>query len=412
MAIKTTKLTLLSVFFVVFIDNFGYSLVFNLLGPLLLVPEYGMISQGISVHIKNILLAVIFGIYPLAQFFTAPILGELADKFGRKKALFVSLLGLIVGFSFSAAAIFMKSVWFFFFSRLWSGAFAGNISICMATIADVSKDEKERGKNFSLVTAIFGMSWIIAMVVGGYLGNPELVGRNGPGYIFLATAIMTFGAFFFVCNCFTETFDLHEDIPFSFSLAIANIKEAIAFRTTRVYFLIYGFWSIGWVMAVQWFPAYSMEVFHESIVMFTSWYLLQGVFWTLGAFFAKYVLIPRLRTISVAFLGFSFMTILVIAMQFVSSYGIFGALFCLASFFAVFSMSSSLTLISMYAPKQIQGKVMGLSQSVQSMSFVLISMITFVLSMITISYLFMIAGLICLIPTVILAKKCLQEKNQ
>lgn len=161
---KFNKYILLPVFLIVFIDNFGYSLVFNLIGPLLLKAEYGMMGASTSVQLKNAMLALTFGIFPLMQFFAAPIIGEIADIYGRKKAFYLTLLGMTLGFLFSAWAISLHSIWFLFFSRLFTGVFAGNISVCMASIADLSENEKVRGKNFAMVTALFGVSWILAMI--------------------------------------------------------------------------------------------------------------------------------------------------------------------------------------------------------------------------------------------------------
>ena len=92
------KYVLFPIFLIVFIDNFGYALAFNLLGPVLLKPEYGMMAASISVNVKNVLLAIIFGVFPLAQFFTAPLIGEFADIYGRKRAFYITLLGLTFGF--------------------------------------------------------------------------------------------------------------------------------------------------------------------------------------------------------------------------------------------------------------------------------------------------------------------------
>ncbi|MCH9812239.1 MFS transporter, partial [bacterium] len=125
---KLSKYLLFPVFLIVFVDNFGYSLVFNLLSPLLLKPEYGMMAAATSVHLKNAMLALTFGIFPLGQFFSAPLIGEFADIHGRKNAFYLSLFGMTIGFLLSAWAIAVQSIWFLFFSRLVTGIFAGNIS--------------------------------------------------------------------------------------------------------------------------------------------------------------------------------------------------------------------------------------------------------------------------------------------
>lgn len=385
---RSSKFILLPVFMIVFIDNFGYSLVFNLVGPLLLKAEYGMMAAATSVHLKNAMLALIFGIFPLTQFFSAPMIGEFADIYGRKKAFYLTLLGMIIGFLLSAGAIFIHSIWLLFFSRLVTGLFAGNISICMASIADLSEDEKERSKNFSSVTAIFGASWILAMIVGGYIGNPHLFGKFGPVFAFLFTAFISCIGFILIICMYRDTLPKQENIKFHFTQGLINIKEALLLKSVRLFFVIYFLWSLGWVMAVQWFPAYSIEVFHVSTIEFTSWYLLMGIFWTLGAFFARHYLINRYPTIKIGIFGFLVMTACLLVMQFLPIFSLFSIFFVIGSFFSVFAMSSSLSLISLAAPKNVQGKIMGLSQSAQSIAFVFVSVVAFLVSMATISILF------------------------
>jgi DHA1 family tetracycline resistance protein-like MFS transporter len=390
--LKVSKYLLFPVFLIVFVDNFGYALVFNLLSPLLLKPEYGMMGAATSVHLKNAMLALTFGIFPLGQFFAAPIIGEFADIHGRKKAFYISLLGLTVGFVLSAWAIALHSIWFLFFSRLLSGVFAGNISICMASIADLSVDEKVRGKNFSMVTALFGVSWVAAMIVGGYIGNPRLMGHFGPVFAFLFSAGLSLLNLIILIFMFKDTAPKHSDVKFRLGQGITNIKETLLLKPTRIFFAIYFAWSLGWVIAVQWYPSFSMEVFGASVYEFTFWFMVMGITWTLGAFFAKHFLFNRFSSLVVGIIGFGMMTLCLLIMQFTFIFTLFSILFGIAAFFSVFAMSSSLNLISTAAPADIQGKVMGLSQSAQSIAFVFVSTIAFLVSIYTISILFYFAA--------------------
>ncbi|MCH9617082.1 MAG: hypothetical protein SP1CHLAM9_03880 [Chlamydiia bacterium] len=351
-------------------------------------PEYGMMGAATSVHLKNAMLALTFGIFPLGQFFAAPMIGEFADIHGRKKAFYLSLLGLTAGFLLSAWAIALHSIWLLFFSRLLSGIFAGNISICMATLADLSVDEKMRAKNFSMVTALFGVSWVAAMIVGGYIGNPRLMGHFGPVFAFLISTALSFLNLIILIFMFKDTAPRHPDTKFRIGQGLVNIKQVLLLKPTRIFFAIYFAWSLGWVIAVQWYPSFSMEVFNASVYEFTSWFLIMGITWTLGAFFAKYFLINKCSTLTVATIGFGAMTLCLLIMQFIPSFTIFSILFGIAAFFAVFAMSSSLNLISTAAPADVQGKIMGLSQSAQSIAFVLVSTIAFLVSIYTISILF------------------------
>jgi DHA1 family tetracycline resistance protein-like MFS transporter len=408
---KISRYVLFPIFLIIFIDNFGYSLLFNMLGPMLLKPEYGMMAASTSVHLKNAMLALTFGIFPLTQFFAAPMIGEFADIAGRKNAFYISLVGMIVGFLLSAWSVSLQSIWLLFLSRLITGIFAGNISICMASIADLSIDEKVRGKNFSMVTALFGISWIAAMILGGYIANPNLMGKSGPIFAFLFTSGLTFINLLLIVFMYKDTTIKEGVSKFAFGQGLINIKETLMLKSTRVYFLIYFLWSLGWVMAVQWFPAYAIEVFKVSVDDFTTWYIFMGITWVLGAFFAKHYLINRLSTLSTGILGFFAMTACLFMMQFMPIFSLFALFFILGSFFAVFAMSSSLNLISFSAERRVQGKIMGLSQSMQSSAFVLVSFIAFLVSLYTISILFYFAASISALGLILLIYKGVEKKR-
>jgi hypothetical protein len=74
-------------------------------------------------------------------------------------------------------------------------------------------------------------------------------------------------------------------------------------------------------------------------------------------------------------------------------------------------MSSSLNLISFSAERRVQGKIMGLSQSMQSSAFVLVSFIAFLVSLYTISILFYFAASISALGLILLIYKGVEKKR-
>ena len=91
-AIKTTEDKLdfkkiLPVFVIILIDLLGLTLIIPLL------PLYAA-SFGASAFTVGALGAA----YPIMQFFGAPILGRLSDRFGRRPILIISQIGTFIGF--------------------------------------------------------------------------------------------------------------------------------------------------------------------------------------------------------------------------------------------------------------------------------------------------------------------------
>ncbi|GAC1420874.1 MAG: tetracycline resistance MFS efflux pump [Flavisolibacter sp.] len=105
--------------------------------------------------------------YAIMQFFFAPIIGSLSDRFGRRPVLLISLLGFGIDYLFMA---FAPSIGWLFVSRLIAGITGASFTTASAYIADVSTSEN-RAQNFGLLGAAFGLGFIIGPSVGGVLSE-------------------------------------------------------------------------------------------------------------------------------------------------------------------------------------------------------------------------------------------------
>ncbi|MBB6502864.1 TCR/Tet family MFS transporter [Pedobacter cryoconitis] len=101
--------------------------------------------------------------YSVMQFISAPILGGLSDRFGRRPVLLASLFGLGIDYIFLA---FAPTIAWLFAGRIFAGITGASFTTAMAYIADVSPPEK-RSQNFGLIGAAFGIGFIIGPVIGG-----------------------------------------------------------------------------------------------------------------------------------------------------------------------------------------------------------------------------------------------------
>jgi len=131
------------------------------------------------------------------QFIFSPILGAWSDRFGRRPVILISCFGLSIDYVFMAVA---PSLPWLLVGRIISGITTSNISTAFAYVTDVTKPE-ERAKPFGLISAVFGLGFVIGPAVGGWLGNMNL------RFPFWAAAALSLG------NALYGYFVLPESLP-------------------------------------------------------------------------------------------------------------------------------------------------------------------------------------------------------
>ena len=105
--------------------------------------------------------------FSLVQFFSTPIQGALADRYGRRPVILVSCLGLGLDFIFMALA---PNLAWLFVGRIISAATSASFTTANAYIADVTPPD-QRAKGFGMIGAAFGLGFIVGPLIGGVLGD-------------------------------------------------------------------------------------------------------------------------------------------------------------------------------------------------------------------------------------------------
>jgi DHA1 family tetracycline resistance protein-like MFS transporter len=101
------------------------------------------------------------------QFFSSPVQGALSDRYGRRKVILISCLGLGLDFCFMALA---PTIAWLMVGRVISAMTSASFTTANAYIADITAPE-QRAKSFGLIGAAFGLGFIIGPLIGGVLGN-------------------------------------------------------------------------------------------------------------------------------------------------------------------------------------------------------------------------------------------------
>lgn len=151
---KSLKKQFLTIFLVVATELIGFGLIIPVL-PLI----------GATYDVNPLMLGVLMASYSFMQFISAPILGALSDKYGRKPVLVLSKLGTVFAYAVLAIA---QSYWLILISRLIDGFTGGNVTTARAYISDITTPEN-RSKGMAIIGISFGVGFILGPSLGSVL---------------------------------------------------------------------------------------------------------------------------------------------------------------------------------------------------------------------------------------------------
>jgi DHA1 family tetracycline resistance protein-like MFS transporter len=149
------------IFGILLVDTMGFGIVIPILPKLVEKMLGGVVAEASTVY--GLLLAS----FSLMSFLFSPVSGALADRYGRRPILTLSLLGLTVDYVILANA---PSVGWLFLGRIIAGIFSATISVTSAYVADTSPPDR-RAANFGFIGVAMGLGLISGPLLGGSLGE-------------------------------------------------------------------------------------------------------------------------------------------------------------------------------------------------------------------------------------------------
>ncbi len=360
-----------SIFFTFFVDNLSWAIVFPIFSPLFLDPNNQIFSSDVSIATRTSILGIFLMIFPFAQFFAAPIIGELADRFGRKKMLIFSVFFTFLFFVLSSLSIENNWLYTLLLARFLTGLSSGNLSICLASISDLSQNEKQRIRNFGYLALIAGLAFIVGAYLGGQLSDPTISPLFNYAFPFWAATLLTFLNLIIVIFGFVETAKIDPNVKFDFLQGVHNIQKALHIPNLKKTFLIFFFFLFAWNVLFQFTPILLVRLFDFSSSDIGDFVAIMGLFWAIGAGVIKKPLLKFFSPMKVLRGCFIIFTILCFYIAFTNNTHIIISCIMISVVAAAISWPICNNLLSKKAGPQNQGKILGFSQSMQSLAMTL-----------------------------------------
>ena len=248
--------------------------------------------------------------YAAVQFFAAPVLGNLGDRFGRRPVLLFSLAALSIDYLLMANA---PTLLWLFIARLIAGISSSTFSLAYAYVTDITPEEK-RAQRFGMIGAAFGGGFIFGPVIGGFLGEYgeriPFFAAAGLGLINVLYGVFVLGESLSKEN--RRPFELRRANPVGAMMQVR--KYPIVVGLAVAYFL----YMIGHMSLPSTWTYYTMEKFDWSESQIGLSLGFAGVFmilvqaglirWAIPKFGAFYSGIIGLVAIIIGFCGYAFAT--------------------------------------------------------------------------------------------------------
>lgn len=361
----SNRAALFTLFLIVFLDMVGVGIII----PILPAIFYGntFFPSALSENARNILLGLLISAYPIAQFFSAPVLGRLSDKHGRKKIFIISLIGTFFSYILFGLGIMFSNIYLLFFSRILDGITGGNISVAYSAISDLS-NKKTKIKNFGLIGMAFGLGFILGPFIGGKLTDQSLVSWFNLSTPFWFAACLVIINIVFVMFFLKETIKQKVDKKISIFDGIMNIKKAFAIKELRILFLIIFLANFGWAFFTQFFQVYLYHRFDYNPSQIGSLFAYVGIWIAITQGFLIRVISSRFSPESMLRVSLLATPVILSIIALQTNSGNFYILLPLMAIFFGFVHPSFSVMLSDSADENSQGEIMGMRQSLLSLS--------------------------------------------
>lgn len=337
-------------FMVVFIDLLGFGIVLPML------PRYASTYQA-----GGWAIGALMGVFSLMQLVFMPFWGRLSDRIGRRPVLMIGLAGSVVSYTLFGVA---DSFALLMLSRIAAGIFGATIGTAQAYIADVTSDG-ERGRGMAVIGAAFGVGFAVGPSVGGF--SYEYLGPSAPGFVAAALSAVAL---------VTAQVALPEPPRHSATtrrglVGGEGLRHALSTPTLPL------------ILLLQFAATFAFSNFEGTLSLLTEikWdydikengQLFSYVGICLLVFQGGLVrrLMPRVGELNFTVLGCAVLTIGLASVGLANGTGT--ALIALAVAVLGFSMltPSLSSLLSRRTPRELQGEVLGLGQSLLALARVL-----------------------------------------
>lgn len=136
------------------------------------LPVVPLLFEQFGHQSAPVLHGLFLAVFAFMQVVSAPVLGTLSDRYGRRRVLLISLAGGTLDYLLMA---FAPTLSVLFLARAISGMTSAVMAVANAYIADVTPTA-QRTRRFGYLASAFGLGFVMGPAAGGMIGEHSLKG--------------------------------------------------------------------------------------------------------------------------------------------------------------------------------------------------------------------------------------------
>lgn len=365
---QSKNLTLFSLCFVVFLDFLSYGLILPVLTPLFLDVKSSFLPTNYSDNLRTLLFGLVTASYAAAQFFGAPLIGSLSDRYGRKRMMIFTICGAVIAnLAFILGTIY-SSVIIMIIGRLIGGFMGGNAALANTMVGDIS-EKHEKTRNYGFIGLALAAGIVLGPYFGAQLTDPSLIPNASirtPFYFATGFSLLAVLA----VNLFVkETLDKEKrkETPADMLAGFHMIFKSMKYMNLRV---IFGMTFLV-VLAFNVF-VYSLNIYLYKKIGFTekdlgNFLAYAGICLVIALGVINPLIAGKIKTVNVLKFSLIGLAICFFWSLFPKTYV---GIYILTPFLALcygLSQANIISLISNNADDEEQGEAFGVNQSLTSL---------------------------------------------
>ncbi len=331
--------------------------------------------------------------YSFFQFIGSPFLGKLSDSRGRKPILVISQFGTLLSWVIYGIAYFvaydvlevyqydfMGKVFFYSlpliiiaFARIADGLTGGNISVTNAYVSDITTLEQKK-TIFGTLGGIVGIGFVIGPAIGGLTSGYN---ENGE-FEYLGTILTAAGVS--LIALLSILFFLKESLPIEKRREYKKHNFIKSFNIVKRVNSLNPKYIVKQVLVLKSLMSATMAFYIATIVLYVIelfdftpfgtgiFLLVAGIFlgFNQAVLFKKVVL--KIGELYTLIIGFSLTALGLVLITLTDILWIYMILYYILNLGLSLSFPVFNSLISQHADEDKQGEIMGISESIQSIS--------------------------------------------